>query len=88
MKIEEKSLKTLQGHTQQVLETIFLSDGTLASCSKDRKIKIWNLDKAQQICELNGHNNFVYSICLLSSNLLASGSEIRQSKFGTGKKEA
>ena len=74
MIIEEASLKFLQGHSEAVHEVVFLPDGSLASCSRDEKIKIWNLDSGEEIGELNGHTKPVYSICLLQRDMLASGS--------------
>lgn len=84
MLIEETSLKILQGHEEGVLETVFLPDGNLASCSSDKKIKIWNLDDNEEICELSGHSDCILSLCLLFNDLL--GLKTLQSKSGTAKK--
>ena len=79
-------MKTLQGHTKRVHETVFLPDGSLASCSEDEKIKMWSLNSDEEICELTGHNECVYSICLLSNDLLASGSRDKTIKIWNWKK--
>ena len=51
-----------------------LSDGTLASGSMDKTIKIWDTSSGTCIKTLKGHTHSVNSLCLLTDGTLASGS--------------
>ena len=42
-------IKTLKGHTSDVLALEMIPDGTLASGSCDGVVKIWNLSTNQQL---------------------------------------
>lgn len=51
-----RRLATLRGHTDQVCSVAFLPDGTrLASGSKDRTIRLWDLDTFEEVTQLRGH---------------------------------
>ncbi|MBW4612648.1 MAG: hypothetical protein KME21_05095 [Desmonostoc vinosum HA7617-LM4] len=51
-------------------------DRTLASGSRDKTIKIWNLATGQEITTLNGHSNWVTSVAFSpDGRTLASGSD-------------
>jgi WD40 repeat protein len=49
-----KTLKLLTGHTYEVRSLAVLLDGTLASCSYDGTIRIWDINNRQTIKILNG----------------------------------
>ena len=71
---------TLTGHTDKISCVIQLADLRLASSSKDKTIRIWNLISGKCELVLEGHTDYVFNICQLkaTSSLtpgnLASGS--------------
>ena len=67
-------IKTLTGHTNEVLSLAVLRDGTLASGSSDKTIRIWNVTSGLTIKTLTGHTNSVSSLAVLQDGTLASGS--------------
>jgi WD40 repeat protein len=77
---EERSIyNTLEEHTSWVMSVKFIDDRTLASCSDDCSIKIWDLEKGECIETFPlEHKNRIWSIDFDRVNLrLASGSEDR-----------
>jgi WD40 repeat protein len=66
-----KILMKLNGHTSTVNSLAVLPDGTLASASTDKTIKIWNTVKGIEIRTLYGHTN--WSLVVLPDGTLASG---------------
>jgi WD40 repeat protein len=84
----------LQGNAESILSVAFAPDGvTLASGSKDKTIKLWNLKTGKEIRTLRGHNDKVNSVAFLpggsQNNLtLVSGSSDKTIKLwnpSTGK---
>ncbi len=69
-----KNYMTLRGHDDAVWCLILLNDGTLASGSFDRTIKIWDTITGQEIKTLSGHTGYVYSLISLNDGTLASTS--------------
>ena len=65
-------VETLLGHDGYVNSVILLRDGRIASCSSDKTIKIWDLNKKIWTVELNGHSNFIRSIIQLKDGKIAS----------------
>jgi WD40 repeat protein len=69
-------LKTLQGHTNDVLSvTISPDNKTLASASNDQTVRLWNIETGE--CEkiLQGHTNWVWSVAFSpDGRQIASGS--------------
>ncbi len=61
-------LQVLRGHTQSVLGVAVLRGGKLASVSRDRSLKIWNL--STQLCEVSvaAHESAVLSVCASARN--------------------
>jgi hypothetical protein len=56
-------LKTFQGHRDILYDAELSPDGkTLATCSYDRKIILWNPETGEQIRTLEGHNGAVYDV--------------------------
>ena len=54
-----KLSKTLEGHYNSVLSASYSPDGKyIASGSKDRTIKIWELKKGNCLQTLKGHEDF------------------------------
>ena len=69
------NINTLTNHTDIVNSLILLSDGRIASSSKDTTIKIFNPYKKYS-CDLTleGHKDYVISLCKLDNNDIASAS--------------
>ena len=74
---------TLEGHTNEVTAVAFSPDGkTLASSSRDKTIKLWNIARGEEIGTLNGHVNEVNAIAFSpDGETLASGSYDGTIKF-------
>ena len=72
-----RTLKILQGHTDDVNSVSFSPDGqTLASGSADNTVHLWDVETGNILRTLQGHTNTVYSVSFSpDSQLLASGSE-------------
>ncbi len=65
---------SIEGHTKNVNSIIQLMDGNLASCSKDKTIRIWNIQTRECLHILLGHNNSVSAITQISKERIVSGS--------------
>ncbi len=51
------------GHSESVYSLAFSPDGKyLASCSRDKKIKLWSLESQKEVTTLQGHSSDVYSV--------------------------
>ena len=77
-------IRTLSGHSENVLSVAMSSDGrTLASGGGyDKTIKIWNLATGQLIRTLSGHFENVWSVAISpDGRTLASGSEDKTIKI-------
>ncbi len=58
------SLGRLQGHSQQVTDIGFNTDGSrLVSASMDRTVKVWDTVKMEGVCALNSHTDCVTGVC-------------------------
>lgn len=66
--------KEIKDHTSQVASLLLLSDGRLASCSRDKTIKIFNINNNYYQCDLTieGHTDTVTYISQLDNNKLVS----------------
>ncbi|CAD8174775.1 unnamed protein product [Paramecium pentaurelia] len=75
--IKIQMLNILKGHTQAVLSVCFSPDSsTLASCSGDKSIRLWDVKTGEQKSKLDGHTSTVYSVCFSpDGDTLASGSD-------------
>ena len=65
---------TLEGHTQAVTALAVLSDGTLASGSWDKSVRLWNVGAQTCVATLAGHTRGVDALSVLAGGRLASGS--------------
>ena len=72
--VARKEIRSLQGHTHIVIALAQLTDGTLASGSNDKTIKIWNPKTGVCIHTLQGHTDSVSALAQLIDGTLASGS--------------
>ena len=79
IKLEE--ILTLNGHHDDVYSVISLESNKLISCSKDKTIKIWNLETGQCLKTLTEHSLPVNTIFLLANHKLASGSSDKTVKI-------
>ncbi|MEH1860932.1 MAG: serine/threonine-protein kinase [Nostoc sp.] len=71
------------GHSEAVLTLAISPDGqTLASGSKDKIIKVWNLKSGKEILTLIGHSNQVNSVAISpDGQTLVSGSDDKKIKI-------
>ncbi len=77
--ITEEEITELKGHTESVNSVAFSPDGRiLASGSRDKTIRLWNVEEGKQIVELvelKGHTDSVSSVAFSpDGKILASGS--------------
>lgn len=78
-KIDEKNyelIHILKGHIDTVEKVIELEDGRLCSCSRDKKIRIWN-NTYQCILALHGHNNNVLCIIEVNDYIVSVGEQMK-----------
>ena len=67
-------LKRLDGHQNVVTSILVISNSRLVSASRDKTIKIWNLNSYECLNTLTNESG-VSSLCLITDNELACGSE-------------
>ncbi len=61
-----KIIRTLVGHTAGVTGIVFHPTGTLmATCSKDRTLKLWNPSAVAPLKSLDGHNAWIQGITFI-----------------------
>ena len=76
-------LTTKFGHTSSVTSVCFIpGKKCIASASKDKTIKLWDIEKEKLICNLEGHLDGVNSICATpDGEWLVSGSADKTAKL-------
>ena len=62
---------------RDILHLITPNNETLVSCSQDKTIKVWDLNRNSLVKTLTGHSGQVYCLLLLKTGLVASGSQDR-----------
>jgi hypothetical protein len=67
-----RRLNTLEGHTAPVMGLARMSASTLASCSADNSIIIWETDTANVVTKLEGHEGPVNDVIVIDDKSLAS----------------
>lgn len=75
--VEGNEYNRLEGHDSDVTIVSISPDGkTLASASVDKTIKLWNVEKGQEICTIKGYDRIFTSVDFSpDSKTLAFGSE-------------
>lgn len=63
----------LEGHQLVIRDLAYIDESTMASCSEDKTIKVWNFMKRELLFTLEGHTEGVKCILLLQDKRLASG---------------
>jgi WD40 repeat protein len=76
----DPSVQTITGHTGIVQTVIELKDGTLASGSGDRTIKLWDRN-GNCLKTFTGHTRVVFALIELKDGTLASGSSDKTIKL-------
>jgi hypothetical protein len=69
-------MRTLIGHSNNVLTIEMLSEQFMASGGQDRSVLIWDISSYTIKYNLTGHTSAVYCIKRLSPNLIASGNSL------------
>jgi WD40 repeat protein len=71
------SITTLRGHTKAILHAAFSPDGRLvATCGKDRTVRIWDAQSGAEIYAFSGHLDAVNRVLFLGDgNRLVSASD-------------
>lgn len=64
-----KDVKTYEGHTDCVRGLAIINKDNFLSCSNDGTIRHWNTLTGSVIQVFNGHENYIYDISLLKSDL-------------------
>ncbi len=80
-------LRTIYGHTDRVKSVAFSKEGLLASGSRDRKTKIWDINTGSCLRTISGHSQSVECVAFNRDTLMATGSEdntVRICNFNTG----
>ncbi|RNA11770.1 hypothetical protein BpHYR1_024511 [Brachionus plicatilis] len=77
----EKCCYSFEAHEASIYCIHLIDTSTLASGSRDRTIKIWNLINYACVKTLKGHDDWITSLLLFDKNTLISGSRDRSIKI-------
>jgi WD40 repeat protein len=68
-------LMTISNAHSHIIDCVeIINSNTITTCSRDRRIKLWNMDNKVCIKTLEGHTDEVLCVKLVSESILASGS--------------
>ena len=82
-KINIKCIKTITGHTLSIESLLLLKDKRIASCSSDRKIRIYNPSNDYKCDEkIRRHSEGIESICELDDGTIVSSSSDKSIMIG------
>lgn len=86
---DPKQLGTAPGHTEPILRLLaHPKEPLLVTCSADKTVRIWDVNKRSNLRTLNGHTDHVFALAISpDGNLLASGSyngEVKVWKIADG----
>ena len=72
---EVREVVSLEGHTDWIRSLAFAPDGsTVATCSRDGTVKLWNVNVRAEVTTLKGHRGPVTAVAFApDGNLLATG---------------
>lgn len=80
--MDGNEIASLEGHSDWINDIAYGHDGLLASASKDKTIKIWNVTSQQEISTLVGHSDSVQSISFSPDySFLVSGGDDKTIRF-------
>jgi WD40 repeat protein len=68
-------VRNISAHSNSVLDVKFLNNGNLASASKDKTIKVWDVNTYKNIFINSNHNSSVLCLAVMPNANLVSGSE-------------
>ena len=73
---EHKLIASLSGHTTMVERLAFSPDGTLlATCRRDRSIRLWKMPSGEEVRVLTGHQAPVSCVAFVDAKRLVSGAD-------------
>jgi len=78
-----RSVRTLTGHSGDVLSVCFSPDGTMVcSGSSDKTLKLWSLSSSSLLETFTGHSDSVCSVCFSpDGTMVCSGSDDKTLKL-------
>ena len=72
---EPKQQRQIGGHSATIFRIVRLPDGTMASCSADRSIRLFNPANGKVLGAIAGHKDWIYALAISpDGKRLASGS--------------
>jgi WD40 repeat protein len=72
----EREAVVLEGHQRQVTCVVFSADGKrLLTGSQDKTLKVWDVTKGTVAQTLQGHKNWISSVCYLDDHVICSTSD-------------